>query len=311
MEDLMTNPWYQEATIEGVKMPFRRSSDTNERRWKGLIEPLVPFTDGKDRLFVELGSNAGFYLRKMAGFGFKTIGVEKENEFVTQARYWEEHEPMGTVTLHKDLNDYDIPACQVLLLANVHYWLDEKQMSALVHKLKRKVLYVIVVGRFRSLSPHKSPCDLATLKKWFRSFVQGETTQSKKHFCTVFRNPRLVEKDTHELGFFQQLMKSKKFLPEFEKFIDQVLDGKVTGLDRKNGYYKYLSWRGFPNRKKIFIDKIGLVKSVAKHGILIPLVIGRRKENGKYNPNLLYDGDHRYILARKLGIDKILCRVRA
>ena len=34
MEKYIKRPWYQEATIKGVKMPFRRNSDTNEKRWK-------------------------------------------------------------------------------------------------------------------------------------------------------------------------------------------------------------------------------------------------------------------------------------
>ena len=85
MIDYIKNNWYQEATIKGVKMSQRRNRDTNEKRWKNLIEPLLPFTDGNDRLFMELGSNAGFYLRKMSDLGFKTIGVEIEDEFVAHA----------------------------------------------------------------------------------------------------------------------------------------------------------------------------------------------------------------------------------
>lgn len=307
----ISNKWYQEATIKGVIMPQRRRHDTNEKRWKNLIEPLLPFRNGDDRLFTELGSNAGFYLRKMADFGFKTIGVEISDEFVAQARYWEENEPKGTIIVQADLNTYPLPPCQIVLLANIHYWLTPDELEALISKLKRTALYVIVVGRFRGLSPHKSPCQLEPLKESFSWWLQGEVTQDNKHYGTIFRSRNLVEKDTVELGFYQQLMKSDRFYPAFCDLIDKVLNGVLDGLNKNTSYYRYLQWRGDVNRATRFVDKVELIKSVAKEGIKRPLIIGRPISENKpdeIDENLLYDGDHRYILARELGIKKLICR---
>jgi len=35
--------------------------ENHEKRWQLLLEPLVP-NDGRDRLFLDLGCNAGFYM---------------------------------------------------------------------------------------------------------------------------------------------------------------------------------------------------------------------------------------------------------
>ena len=58
-------------------MPARRRYDTSQHRWDALIKPILP-EKGGHRLFVELGCNAGFYLRKASELGYQTIGVEKE-----------------------------------------------------------------------------------------------------------------------------------------------------------------------------------------------------------------------------------------
>jgi len=308
MPDYINRKWYQEATINGVKMKQRRQSDTNEKRWKNLIEPLLPFRDGDSRLFVELGSNAGFYLRKMADLGFETIGVEIEDEFVAQAKYWEENEPKGTITIQMDLNDYKMKACQIVLLANIHYWLTPEQVTALVKKLRRYALYVIVVGRFKQMRAHKSDCRMKPLQKSFKGWLQGEVTEDGKHFGTVFKNPKLVEKDTFQLGFHQQLMKSRRFLPSFSKMVQDVRDGKLDKLDKDHAYYRYLQWRKDPERDRRFIDKLNLINDVLRDSIVEPLIVGRIV-NGKFNSNRLYDGDHRYILARELGIKRLICKI--
>ena len=307
MEDLVPpGVWYQEATINGVKMRQRRYRDTSQYRWETLIEPLLPFRDGTDRRFVELGSNAGFYLRKMADLGFSAIGVEREKEFYDHAMYWENNDPKGTLTLHTVLNDYRVPSCQVLLLAQVHYWLTRKEISRLMWKLRRVAMHVIVVGRHRPMRAHRSDCRIEPLRGYFKGWVEGETTENQKHFGVIFKNSRLVEKETGELGFYQQLMKSKRLLPAFDKLINDVISGEVTGLCKRHPYYRYLQWRGDPLRDRRFIKKVNLIKSVYENGLIKPLQIGREID-GKLDDRQLYDGDHRYMIARNLGISKIIC----
>ena len=95
--------WYQEAKILGKKMPQRRLKDTNEKRWKRYVEPLISFESG---VFTDLGCNAGFYCRKMIDKGFTVYGVEKSTEFINHAYYWETCHPKGVKFYHSDIMNY-------------------------------------------------------------------------------------------------------------------------------------------------------------------------------------------------------------
>ena len=262
--DYINRKWYQEAVINGKAMPTRRKEDTNEKRWKNLIEPLLPSRDGKDRLFIELGSNAGFYLRKMADLGFKTIGIEKEDEFVAQAKYWEENDPKGTETIQADLREWPLRASYIVLLANVHYWLTPDELKELIHWLIVRSMYVIVIGRFRPMRQHKSDCRLPALLESFDGWVQGKVTEDGKHYGTIFRNPIIIEREVSELEFFQKLMKSKRFYAAFAEMVEKVLSGEITKLETGSKYYRYLQWRNDKTRRRRFVKKIKLIKSVAE-----------------------------------------------
>ena len=43
-------------------------------------------------------------------------------------------------------------------------------------------------------------------------------------------------------------------------------------------------------------------------GIREPLTIGRMVK-GKFDENRLYDGDHRLIVAKKIGIENVVCKI--
>jgi len=53
---------------------------------------------------------------------------------------------------------------------------------------------------------------------------------------------------------------------------------------------------------------VDLVASIQQEGIKDPLLIGRVVK-GKYESDRLVDGDHRLIVAKKLGIQNVICRV--
>ena len=76
---------------------------------------------------------------------------------------------------------------------------------------------------------------------------------------------------------------------------------------KKTDYYAYLKWRKFKNSEKLFKRHVDLVDSILKYGFTKPLIIGR-VEGFEYNENRLVDGDHRYIIAKELGIKKLVCK---
>lgn len=286
--------WYQEATINDGVMPSIRQTDTSEKRWNTFIKPLLPFI-GEERLFVELGCNAGFYLRKMTDLGFRSIGVERDPTYISHAYYWEECEPKGVKIINADLTRYDLPTSSLVLLANVHYWLKPEDLTKLVYKLYDAALYVVVVGRNNTNAAHKSPSDYQSLKTQFGKFAEENVINGKKHYSVLFKNPSLCEVDTEGFLALQQCSRSRMFMPSFTKFIETVLSGDdFDPLD--TDYYRYLKSR---RKTKDIYRHIDLIKSIEKDGILVPLVI---------NGEVILDGDHRLIIAHYLGIKRIICK---
>jgi len=90
--------------------------------------------------------------------------------------------------------------------------------------------------------------------------------------------------------------------------IDDVLAEKEFD-PVKTDYFKYFKWRKFKNKGSLFRRHVRLIHSMKEHGLYKdPLIIGRVVK-GHYEPNRLVDGDHRLIVAKKLGIKKVICRV--
>jgi hypothetical protein len=277
--------WYQNATINGKPMPAMRQGDTSGKRWDNLIKPLIPF-EGEGRLFIELGSNAGFYLRKAKEMGFNVMGIDNNPGFVKQARFWEEKEPRGVRTIEGDLVDWDFPCASIILLANVHYWLTPNQLARVVRRLRRKALYVIVVGRHRHHPTMKSPNDTRTLKWVFGKWRIAKTATTAKHYAIRFKS-KLLEKDVGELLVYQKT--SKYFYPTFIDFIK----------GRGEMYLRYLK-KNISTKGERYYHRHGeLLKSIKENGILTPI----RVDGGT-----VINGNHRLVIADYLGQRKVICQ---
>ena len=315
-----TGKWNHEATINGVKMKTRRNDDPSEGRWNAFIKPLLPFEKGEERRITDLGCNAGFYMRQFADLGYNAIGIERDTMFLEHARYWEKNDPKGIKIIEGDLNEFDIPVSSIVVLAQVHYWLTPEQLKKIVKKLKDRAQYVTVIGRHRRvdgsvvegdtvLQNLKSPSGADQLKLTFGEWnvlktVYGEG-KNFRHFSMLFKNPAIEERDIDELELYPPNMKYKGFLPAFNKVIDSVLAGKkVDSVD----YLEYLTKRKFADRDEVLKKHIKLIKDMVENGIGEPFTVGRIMKD-EYNKNGIWDGDHRYAVARKISIKKLLTKV--
>lgn len=296
--------WYQEAKIDGQWMPQKRTYDTNEKRWKKYIAPLVTGTSGT---IVDLGCNAGFYCRKMADLGFKAIGVERDMNAIRHAYYWETKDPKHITIIPKDITAFKVPLSNYVLLANVHYWISPVQLAKLIAQFSEKTLNVIVIGRYKTDKEHRSPGDLEFLKKIFVGWDMGRVIKGEKHFSVIFKNPNLVEKSVQEIVPKQQFFTSRHFFPAFSKFVDYVLTETLQD-SLQTEYAQYLRWRRFSKIEATLLRHEALIRAMQENGQTEPLIIGRVVD-GKYAPDRLTDGDHRLIVAYKLQIPKVICRV--
>ena len=62
----------------GDKAVRKHSKFCNEGKWDNFINPLLPRKHIEDSTFMELGFNAGMFLKMAADYGYReVIGVEK------------------------------------------------------------------------------------------------------------------------------------------------------------------------------------------------------------------------------------------
>jgi hypothetical protein len=92
--------------------------------------------------------------------------------------------------------------------------------------------------------------------------------------------------------------KDKTLIPLFTDLIKKVLSGE-TFEPYGTAYFDYLKLRT-KNPGHVLARHIELIKDVKENGITFPLRVDRK---------VLLDGDHRLIIARHLGIRKVICQI--
>ena len=279
------------------------------KRWETLVEPLVP-KDGKDRRFLDLGCNAGFYMKKAEELGYHALGVDSGGKtgsgYVFKA-------PKDLNIIKGDINYYKPPTSFITLLACVHYWQTEEQVEALFRKLKGSTLNLVVMGRLKRHPRHVSGPDKKTLIRELRGssdlslggkwqLVDGR--KNKIQYTALFKNPSLTEYDVDDLyhATREYILEpghgSHEFYPVFEDYVKRVLNGDDTEETpflewqkrvRKERYPKGECWR----------YRV-MIKDIQKNGMTETLKV--RGERG------VIDGHHRIIILQALGIKRVICR---
>lgn len=274
--------WYQEATINGADMPTRRQNDTNEKRWNKFIKPFVSEGDG---VITDLGCNAGFYCRKFAELGYSPVGVERDYKALRHAHYWESESPRNVRIIESDITEYDLTCSRYVLLANVHYWIEDEKLQELVAKLRAKAVRVIVIGRHKPHRDHKSLSTLSYVKELFSGWGASDVIENGKHFSICFYNPDLLELETEKIFPHQQLAGSRKFFPSYKKLVHLVRENQVFD-PAETEYYDYLKWRKFKNTDKLIEKHINVIETM-------PYM----REPITVDGETVIDGDHRLIVA--------------
>ena len=293
----------------------------HEKRWDQLVGPLVP-KDGKDRLFLDLGCNAGFYMVKAEELGYRAFGVEREQGFIDQA-------PKGLNITKGDINTYRVyksergstfrrktgerivlnetPAAYITLLANVLYHQTDAQVESILRHLMYSSAYLLIMGRHKGSNVTSRPDRdhlgrILDRKVWK---IENETS-TKKFYAVLAKNYSVEERSVADL-YRQAVTYSigngghHDFFEPFADFVRRVItdDDKP---DDKTAYWQYLRSRKFRYRHGLcFWYRHMVEEAIANGGILTALdcLDGR-----------VLDGHHRLVIAKELGIKRLIVRQR-
>jgi len=267
----------------------------HEWRWKELVGPLVE-PDGKDRMLLDLGCNAGFYMRKAQRFGYKTLGIEMDDNYISQA-------PKDLEIIKGDVNFYKPHCAYLTLMCCLHYHQSKEQVEALFHNMMYSTVYLLVMGRHRGRV--KSRPDRSNLMNLLKGWELRGSREAKAFYTVLVKNPRYDELSVDDLydstrEFVSKIKNFDNFVPSFEDFVRRTLDD-INFDPSKTDFVKYLNRRRLKYPLgRCWIYKV-MIEELKTHGIHTAL----RVKGGR-----IEDGYHRLIILKELGYKRVVCRVR-
>jgi len=321
----MPRRWYQTIEIDGVDAVFedpnrKLSKFWNQGKWNTFVAPLLP----KERqTFLELGCNAGLFLKQASGAGFKRItGVEGNSRIMQQADIFKKHYDgewdLVNQSVGGDFELTSLPLSDVVLISNMHYYLPVGVFSKLVDELMYRTLYCIVVSARAKRRTGNAMHDLRHVRGYFKDWEEmgviqnietdGDPAPREQMYGVLFKS-KMQPYNVNEvldkwLGEAQSPHHSShEFAPAITQFYTEVLGGYL-GEVVDSPFYQYWRTRA-PNRSTTWThnflgDKIKLAESIRDEGIKDPIYFGTNKK--------LLDGIHRLVIAKILGYDHVIAR---
>ena len=228
--------YHQNVSIGGEDQPAeyanrKDSAFFNEGKWRNFILPLLP-EDPANMTFLEVGCNVGLFLKLATEHGFRrVVGVEADPAACAMAERYRDDCGMEYKVLNRAVGqDFDwdeLPAADVVLLANMHYYVPLNEFLPFVDRMRWKARTCIVVSRAMRDKKHGHPLpDEANLRLYFRDWECLRSVQTSTAMLESDPHPRRV----FSLLFRSQLQRqpiedharSPRFYPKHQEMINLV-----------------------------------------------------------------------------------------
>ena len=309
--------WYQTVFIDGVDAVFedvnrKVSKFWNEGKWDNFIKPLLTNVDKGSLL--EIGCNAGLFLKMAKDEGFKkVIGVEASKRCCQQAELYKKS-VNGDYTLLRQTvnNDFSLeqfPLLDVVLLANVHYYISIEHFMRLVDQMRSRSVHCIVVSGLTRKLAGNACSDIGSVRGYFRDWQEikivegvskeGDPSPRPHMYGVLFKGALTKMSIDNILGRWRENIKpvdgvvTDTLSPVYEDFYKRVLSRKPFGFNDVP-YYQFLKKNNpHQNTEEYMTRKKALALSIQKNGLRSPLFIHR--------DNTIIDGLSRLFIMKELG----------
>lgn len=315
---------YQNIEAEGAEFQHENSKRKdskfwNEGKWDTFIDPLLT-EDYEDCTFIEMGCNAGLFLKMAKDKGFRdVIGIDKSRSAIKEGiRYRDLLEydyKMKLCRVGGDFNIEDMPMADVTLLSTVHYYFDIGDWIKYLDRLQYKTRYCLVVSRHLTgytEDVHYIPSgEFNDIRNYFKDWEQigaiynpsttGDPNPRKDIWSLLFKNNKLKREPIKDfVGGGRSKMKRQMY-----ELAQDIVDRKNI-IPQETSYYK--TWvkrkegRWTEGRILKFVeDKIEMMIDVRDNGIKDPILMKMYGQNA--------DGGHRLIMADLLGYKSVITRI--
>ncbi len=292
--------------LSGTPMTERDKIEAGSPFWnEGKFNNFVkPFLKEKDEItLVDMGCNAGLFLKLAEDMGYKAIGVDSSREAIERGIKWrDEHKGRYKLILSNIENCIDeLPLSDYTVLANAHYYFTVNDFLDYLDKLQYKTRYCIVVTDEKK---HMNRCWASADVDDIRSFYKGwdevgfidvlpQTGGSPRKLRSLCFKSRYIDK-----SLIDKLDSSNHVQDDFYSEIDSGKDYWETK------YYKILKkYRAKWGEEKLngwIAERLQVYEDIKRDGMKVPIIIDK-------NDRIL-DGNHRYAMTRNLGLNKIFTR---
>jgi len=284
----------------------------NQGKWDNFVAPHLP-DDPTDMTFVEMGCNAGWFLKCAEEYGFRNVvGVEKNTTPWKVGNRYRDSIGYNYTLLKRTLGgkfgesgnfDIDeIPVADYTLMSTFHYYVDINSWLKYLDRLKAKTRYVIIVSRPKIRYIHWRPySSLESLKTYFDGWEMGKVVEvpvdksdpsPRELFSVTFKSPTLERIPMNKISaggyVFHEMRELARAKDPFEtEFYRKWVGRKLGRWDEKTVKY--------------FVKlKFDMMQDVIANGLTDPIIVHRN--------NKLADGGHRLAVLDILGYKSVIIR---
>lgn len=300
--------------------PFSRPNPTreqsqfwNEGKWETFVDPLLP----EGETFVEMGANAGLFLKLARDKGFKrVVGIEKDNAPVREGLRYRDaigyDYDLRKRTLGTNFDIEDLPLADVTLLSTFHYYVDINAWMKYIDRLRTKTCYVVIVSR-PELKEDRwlAKASLEAVRGYFHDWAEVGLIENvpkegdskpRDLYSIAFRSPTLSRVPIASIN--PRKIRGYHMHEAQLDLAQKILAGDLDLFD--SDYYK--AWR---RRKKgkwsertthqFTTLKADMMKDVMDNGLKDPILVDHGMQ--------LCDGGHRLVMLKAMGHESVIMRV--
>lgn len=295
-------PYETYQNLEGETMTERDLKQVGSKfwgkgKWDNFILPFLP-KDCTGLDFVDMGCNAGLFLKYAQDLGFnRIIGVDSNKESVERGMNHPQRKNYKIILNKMELAIDDLPIVDYTLLANSHYYFNIVNWVRYLDKLRFKSKYVIVVSAEKN---HINKCwaqaDIEHIRGYFKDwkevgFVDELPTDGdpdpRRMWSLCFENPNIEKVDTNDLDNSNHT--------QYGFYID--IDDNKKDYHRTKYYLTLRTYKSKMTKEQVeeFVeDKIRTFFNIKENGQREPILVDRIRRD------LIRDGNHRCRMLWKL-----------
>ncbi len=250
----------------------------NEGKWTNFVLPHIKET-GKDMTFIDMGCNAGLFLKLASDAGFgHVIGVDSDEEAVKKGVEWRNKNNYAykflLSTMEKAIDE--IPASDYIVFANSHYYMTINDWLDFLDKLQYKTRNcIIITAEKRHLNRCWASADVTDIRRYFKGW---EETSFVDELPLTGANPRrlwsMCFKSPHiERVPIDSLDSSNHVQDEFYGELDKGVEY------HSSRYYRILvkyrkSW-GVERLDNWMEERIAVYNNIKENGLRKPIWLTR------------------------------------